>query len=270
MPRIQSKDETVIAYRCKGHGPPLLLVHGTSVLARRWMPMLRRLAETFTVCEMDRRGYGDSTDAAIYSIENDIADVVACLAALGQEPINVVAHSYGALCALEAARRTRQVRRLVLYEPPISTSSPGDYCPPGLIATMRHCIAGNDHDGAVTAFAQEALQISREELAKMKQLAMWSEVANGAPVVLRELEGASQYQFKPENFRNWKVPTLILLGADSPPQYRATVEALRTALPGRRVEVLPGQQHLGMTAAPALLSRAILDFLTAVTLPARN
>src|SRR5258707_8576801 len=101
MPHIQSKDGTVIAYRCMGHGPPLLLVHGTSVIARRWMPMLRRLAETFTVCEMDRRGYGDSSDSATYSIENDIADVAAYLSPLAPWPVNIVGHSYFPLCPLE-------------------------------------------------------------------------------------------------------------------------------------------------------------------------
>src|SRR5262245_28615280 len=101
MPRTRSKDDTVIAHRCMGRGPSLLLVHGTSVMARRWMPLLRKLAEAFTVCEMDRRGYGESGDTATYSIESEICDIAACAAAVAEEPLDVVAHSYGALCALE-------------------------------------------------------------------------------------------------------------------------------------------------------------------------
>jgi pimeloyl-ACP methyl ester carboxylesterase len=269
MPHIRSQDGTVIAYRTIGGGQPLLLVHGTSVMARRWMPLLRGLAETFNVCEMDRRGYGDSGDAAAYSIESDIADVSACLAALARRAVNVVGHSYGAICALEAARRTRQVGRLVLYEPPIA-SSPAAYCPPGLISAMRERIACHDNDGAVTMFAHDVLQISPEELAVMKKLAMWADVSKGAQIVLRELESASQYRLRSENFRDWTVPTLILTGGDSPSHYRATAEALRAVLPGSRVEVLPGQQHLAMTTAPALIARSITDFLSPETPAPRN
>jgi surfactin synthase thioesterase subunit len=38
------------------------------------------------------------------------------------EPIVLLGHSYGALCSLEAARRTTHLRKLVLYEPPIPAS----------------------------------------------------------------------------------------------------------------------------------------------------
>ena len=42
------------------------------------------------------------------------------------EPVAVIAHSYGGICALEATRLTPNIRRLVLYEPPIATDLPAD------------------------------------------------------------------------------------------------------------------------------------------------
>jgi pimeloyl-ACP methyl ester carboxylesterase len=261
MPSIQSRDGTVISYRRAGTGPPLLLVHGTSAIARRWGPMLRTLAADFTIYEMDRRGYGESGDAATYAIEDEFDDIAACLAAVADGPADVVAHSYGALCALEAARRSAQVRRLVLHEPPIAID-PEAYCRPGLVAAMRARIARRDNDGAVTVFATEVLQIPPDELAVMKRLAMWSDVVNGAPVVLRELESAARYKLRPEDFQRWSIPTLLLLGGESPSQYRETAKTLGAALPGSSIRVLPGQHHLGIKMAPALFARAIRDFLT--------
>ena len=38
------------------------------------------------------------------------------------EPANLLGHSYGALCALEAALLTRNVRKLVLYDPGIQVA----------------------------------------------------------------------------------------------------------------------------------------------------
>jgi pimeloyl-ACP methyl ester carboxylesterase len=71
-----------------------------------------------TVYAMDRRGRGGSGDAQTYALEREWEDIAAVVDAIG-DSVEVVAHSFGATCALEACRLTRHVRRLVLYEPPL-------------------------------------------------------------------------------------------------------------------------------------------------------
>ena len=72
-------------------------------------------------CAVDRRGRGGSGDSDDYAIEREFEDVAAVANAF-KEPANLLGHSYGALCALEAALFTRNVRKLVLYEPTVNVT----------------------------------------------------------------------------------------------------------------------------------------------------
>jgi pimeloyl-ACP methyl ester carboxylesterase len=118
MPTIGSRDGTAIGYERSGHGPPLVLVHGTTADHTRWTPILPPLEQRFTVFALDRRGRGLSGDSGDYTIELEFDDVAAVVDSIG-EPVVLLGHSYGALCSLEAALRTSNVQRLILYEPPI-------------------------------------------------------------------------------------------------------------------------------------------------------
>ena len=113
---VTSKDGTPIAYWRSGEGPPLVLVHGTTADHSRWTPVLPAFEQRFTVCAVDRRDRGGSGDSEDYSIEREFEDVAAVVDSIG-EPVDLLGHSYGAVCALEAALLTRNVHKLVLYEP---------------------------------------------------------------------------------------------------------------------------------------------------------
>ena len=97
---VRSKDGTSIAYERRGHGPPLVMVHGSTVDRTRSGGVVRRLAEHFTLLMVDRRGRGASGDGPVYSIEREFEDVVAVLES-AEVPACLLAHSYGAICALE-------------------------------------------------------------------------------------------------------------------------------------------------------------------------
>src|SRR3712207_5341805 len=126
---VTSKDSTPIAYWQSGEGPPLVLVHGTAADHSRWAPVLPAFEQRFTVCALDRRGRGGSGDSNdYYAIEREFEDVAAVVDSFG-EPAFLLGHSYGALCALEAALLSRNVRKLVLYDPGIEVSGQEIYSP---------------------------------------------------------------------------------------------------------------------------------------------
>jgi len=145
-----SPDGTPIAYHRRGSGPPLVLVHGTGAAnALAWTAVLPALEEHFTIYAVDRRGRGDSGDSVPYAIEREFEDIAAVVDATG-EPANLLGHSFGALCALEAALRTRMVRRLVLYEPeihpPAAAPFPGEH-----IQLLAALLAAGDREGVLVA-----------------------------------------------------------------------------------------------------------------------
>ena len=112
---VVSRDGTSIAVWQSGEGPPLVLIHGAAADHSRWAPVLPALEQRFTVFAVDRRGRGRSGDANDYALEREFDDVVAVVESAG-EAVNVLGHSYGGICALEAALLTDRIRKLVLYE----------------------------------------------------------------------------------------------------------------------------------------------------------
>ncbi|MDJ0896778.1 MAG: alpha/beta hydrolase [Alphaproteobacteria bacterium] len=106
-------DETDIHFRIKGHGPPLLLLHGYPQTHVMWHKIAPKLSEHFTVIASDLRGYGDSgrppggDDHAGYAKRAMAADQVALMHHLGFERFAVAGHDRGG----------RVAHRLVLDHP---------------------------------------------------------------------------------------------------------------------------------------------------------
>ncbi len=118
MSFVTSADGTKIAYERMGEGPPLLLIHGCGVSRVLWESCTSRFVDNFTVYLFDRRGRGKSGDSETYSLERETEDILALIDTIG-EPVAVFGHSFGANCALEAAKRSDHITKLVLYEPRI-------------------------------------------------------------------------------------------------------------------------------------------------------
>jgi pimeloyl-ACP methyl ester carboxylesterase len=147
MVKIKSMDGTLIAYMRSGSGPPLLLVHGTTADHTRWPAVLPAFEEKFTVYAVDRRGRGESGDNEPYKIEREFEDIAAVIDSI-HGPVNVLGHSYGALCCLESALLTENIAKLILYEPYIHTGI--DVYPPGIADRIQALVDAGDRDGAVS------------------------------------------------------------------------------------------------------------------------
>ena len=100
---VPSADGTSIAVWVEGSGPPLVLVHGSLTDHTTFAPFVAELRDGLTTFSMDRRGYGASGDADGYAIERefeDVAAVVAAVAARTGRPVTLLGHSYGAGTAM--------------------------------------------------------------------------------------------------------------------------------------------------------------------------
>jgi pimeloyl-ACP methyl ester carboxylesterase len=253
-----SWDGTRVAYWRSGSGPPLLLVHGTTADHTRWARLLPTLEQRFTVYAMDRRGRGGSGDADEYAIEREFEDVAAVVDAIG-EPLSLLGHSYGAVCSLEASLLTDKVRRLILYEPPAPAEAP--LYPPGVPERIQALVDAGDPEGALEVMFREVVKMPDSELEVYRSLPAWRVRVTLAPTIARELAVERSYAFRPERFANFPIPTLLLLGGDSPSVFRQATAALAAALPDSRVVVMPGQRHVAMDTAPELFLAEVGRFL---------
>jgi pimeloyl-ACP methyl ester carboxylesterase len=224
----------------------------------RWAPVLPALEKHFTVYACDRRGRGASGDAPDYAIENEFDDVAAVVDSIGG-PVDLVGHSYGAICALEASARTKNLRRLVLYEPPLPTGAP--MYPAGLIERLQATLDAGDREGVVATALSEAALVPPKQLALMKAAPAWKSRVVAAHTIVRELRAHSGYTFDAARFRDVRTPTLLLLGGASPPLVKAATDRVHQAVPSSRVVVLPDQQHVAMDTAPGLFTSEVVKFL---------
>ena len=257
---VRSKDGTPIAYERRGHGPPLVMVHGSTVNHTRWGGIVSKLAEHFTLLMVDRRGRGESGDGPVYNIEREFEDVVAVLEST-EVPAFVLAHSYGAICSLEASRLTTRIAKMVLYEPPLPLPDRGQIFPADLVARLERLLAAQDRDGVVATFMREVIRMSEHEIANMRRTSSWAVRLAAAHTIPREVAVASTYHFHAEEFAHVRVPTLFLVGSHSPAYMHEATAMAAAALIGSRVETLRGQGHAAMSTGPRVFLDKALPFL---------
>ena len=253
-----SEDGTPIAAWRSGEGPPLVLVHGAAADHSRWAPVLPALEARFTVVAIDRRGRGQSGDAREYAIEREYEDVAAVVEMAG-EGVDVLGHSYGGICALEAALLTDKVGRLVLYEPPMGFLA----SPPDVVDRLQELLDEGKRDELVSFFMQKVAGLPADQVELLRSLPAWEARLAVADTIPREERASREYRFDPDRFRGLDVPTLFLQGGDSPAPFKAAGEALREALPDCRVVVMPGQRHAAMDTGTELFTAEVLSFLEA-------
>jgi pimeloyl-ACP methyl ester carboxylesterase len=255
---VASQDGTPISVWRSGEGPPLVLVHGAAADHSRWAPVLPALEERFTVLAVDRRGRGRSGDADEYVLEREFEDVAAVVESAG-EAVDLLGHSHGGVCALEAALLTDRIRKLVLYEPPVGFLA----TPPEVVDRLDALLEEGKRDELVAFFMREVAGLPSDQVEFLRSLPAWEARLAVAHTIPREERVNRDYVFDPPRFRELHVPTLFLQGGDSPDLFRAAGEAVREALPDCRVVVMPGQRHAAMDTGTELFTAEVLSFLEA-------
>ena len=257
--KVTSRDGTTLSCRVEGNGKgsPLLLIHGAGNYSGRWNPIFPLFEKDFSIYALDRRGRGESGDAAEYSLEREFEDAVSVVDAIGR-PVNVLGHSLGGICALEAALRTENIQRLILYEPPLPIDGP--LTPHGTVDRLDALLKTGDREGVLTTVLLEVIRMPNKELDFLRNSPAWKERLALAHTLPRELRAVDNYRFDAERFRNLKTPTLLLLGGNSPPVFKTSIQALASTLRHNRTVVLEGQQHIAMDTAPKLFAQEVMSF----------
>ncbi|HEX7541393.1 MAG TPA: alpha/beta fold hydrolase [Anaerolineales bacterium] len=94
-----------LAYERRGHGTPLVLIHGYPLDHTIWNPVVPLLENDFDLILPDLRGFGESgTPTPHYSTDDFAADLISLLDQLGIQKAAIVGHSMGGYVALAFAR----------------------------------------------------------------------------------------------------------------------------------------------------------------------
>lgn len=137
---LENAGTTIACHEFVGAGarrdaPTLVCVHGACVDGVFFDAIARELSRDYRVITYDRRGCGESGDAADgrYDLATQAADLQAVIEHAGV-PANVLAHSAGTLVAMELLRANpKAVSRAILHEPAVTDEGVGMGASPVLL-----------------------------------------------------------------------------------------------------------------------------------------
>jgi pimeloyl-ACP methyl ester carboxylesterase len=262
-----------------GEGPPVVLLHGSSMTGVVWAPLVPHLpGRTLYLVDLPGCGWADPYDHTGGDLAtHQTAFVGSLLDALGLERAVVVGASMGGWYALRAAVATpERLAALVALTAPalalpgarvplpmaLSGSGPGRwmtrFVPPPSAGTMRRMLAAVGGKGSVRGTPDAML----EALAAASSLSLASS-ASMVSVVARRRRPLPGVQVADEELAGCPVPTLFVWGDEDKVQPPSAGRRAAELLPAGRIEVVPGGHGLWFDQ-PARCGELITGFLAEV------
>jgi pimeloyl-ACP methyl ester carboxylesterase len=256
MEKLHSTDGTTIAFDRVGEGPPLVLVSGASTTRGIHAPLAQLLAPHFRVFNYDRRGRGDSGDAAPYSVEREIEDLGSVVDAAGGEAA-VFGNSSGAALALHAAASGVATTKLALWEPPFMVDSDAPLRQKEYVAQLSELLE-EDRRGDAVALFMRTVGLPEEMIAGMREAPMWPALEAIAHTLLYDATIMGDSLVPADVAASVTVPTLVLNGSNTGAWAANATGALADVLPNARRRTLDGQDH---NVSWDVLAPVLRDFL---------
>ncbi|TVX89873.1 alpha/beta hydrolase [Paenibacillus agilis] len=244
MRTTQSKDGTLLAYDVYGSGPALLFITGATCFRSSEFVLhdAQVLAESFSVYNYDRRGRGDSGNTLPYAIEREIEDIEAMIDAAGGTAY-LYGHSSGAILALYVALRLGdKVKKLVLYDPSYANNEEDLSAFQELGQTIHELLDQGQFEDAIGSFLQ-GIGIPEQALIYMQLSPQWNKTVALAPSLAYDIALASQLP-PVELAQQISIPTLVIVGEESPAALHDVAGQLTRAIPNSRHIILSGQDHM--------------------------
>jgi pimeloyl-ACP methyl ester carboxylesterase len=234
-----SADGTTIGYRQIGSGPGLLLLPGGFQASQHYMRLATALASAFTVSVLDRRGRGLSgPHGDQYCMTKECEDVDALLTETGAH--FVFGHSSGGLIALQAALTLSSVRKVAVYEPPLSQH--GSISTSWIPRFDREIAEGKPASALITFIKGDNLSrlprwlllpLIKWYVQKEKQTLGPNDISMEELIPTQRFDGllVKEMDGSLESFSGMRADVLLLGGAKSPAFLRDVLDALNHTLP---------------------------------------
>ena len=259
--------------RERGHGQPLLLLHGFTGRGSGWGAHATAFARHFRVIVVDLPGHGRTRPSdpvrgvrpARVSVERTADDLATILAWADATPAHVLGYSLGARIALRLAIvHPEGVRRLVLESPSAGIAAPAERAARRVAdAALADRLERDGMETFVDAWERQPIFAGHAAIPVLRAARLRAERLSNTPAGLAlSLRGAGQGSMKPlhDRLASVRIPTLVIAGALDPIGL-ARAEMVAAYVPGARLEIAPGAGHMPHLESPARFRSLTLDFL---------
>lgn len=257
-------------------GPAILLVHGTLAWSQTWAPVAERLAEKgyrVLAADFPPFGYTSRPLDGDYSRVALARRIIAFADAMNLERFVLVGHSFGGGGTMEAAfAHSSRIAGLVLLDPALRLATPRPDVPLGWLmkspAAGSAVIASTFANPMTTGYGLKSF-IKDPAIATDERVAIYRQPLDvkGTTDAIRKwfLTGLygderSSRSANLANYRQFKMPVLLVWGRDDTVTPLRQGEALRALLPNAALFVLDDVNHIPQIEKPAETAALILDF----------
>ena len=252
-----------LSYDDRGRGPALVFLHGFPLDRRIWASQVATLSDHCRVIAPDLRGFGRSGRSDPFTIESLADDIHLFLQQLGAKPCVLAGLSMGGYVALAYAKKyPADLRGLILVDTKADADTPqAKDARQKMIELARAQGASAVADQMMPKMLAPAAQKGRPEVVKALRRIMEDcnpQTIEYALAAMRDRPDRSG------ELASIKVPTLVVVGeadAITPPD---VAERMAKAIPGAKLEVIPGAGHMAPMEQPEQVSRAMERFLAAL------
>ncbi|MEU9591767.1 alpha/beta fold hydrolase [Streptomyces sp. NPDC048219] len=240
--------------------PALLLVHGSASSARSWNPMVPLLTGSHRVVRIDLLGHGRSAGPAdsSYALPDQARRAGTVLDRLGVEHAVVVGHSSGgAVATALAEQRPDLVTGLALVNTGPSLDA---LIAPESAATGSSQWPPTDEQirgFASTAFSRAGYRIPEELLEDVRAMTRHALTAS-----MGATRSYLEQRALPDRLAVLGKPLLVLFGEDDR-RWRSSSAFDYRAVPGAKIELLPGLGHSPLLEDPPRTAAPLLAFAAA-------
>lgn len=262
---IANLDRIKLGYDDVGRGkePPVLFLHGFPHNRGLWAAQLAALGSHTRCISVDLRGFGESSVAPPYSMDQYADDVAAFMDKLQIDQATLCGLSMGGYVGFAMWRRHPQrIRALVLADTKAGADSDEAREKRRAMAQLaRERGASAVADALITSMVgQHTRETSPQIVDSVYRMLSSANVAGivGALEALRERPDSAA------TLSTIDVLTLIVVGEDDVLTPVADAEAMHRAIYGSRLQVLAGAGHVSNVERPAAFNRILSEFLAIV------
>jgi pimeloyl-ACP methyl ester carboxylesterase len=256
------------SFREAGTGTGVVCVHASASSSGQWRPLMDRLAPRFRVLAADLYGYSQSPawpDDRKLTLADEVRLLEPVFRTAG-ERFHLVGHSYGAAIALRAALDDPgRLLSLVLYEPVLFAALMQD--DPEQPAARE---AASVRDDTIAAVDRGELDASGERFVDYWMgTGAWASTPEKRRATLAGTMRKVKHEWHAlfteptpiDAFKRLEIPTLFLVGTESPASTRRIAKLLTARLPNLTVVELPGIGHMGPVTHPDRVNPEIERYL---------